>query len=306
MFIGLDIGGTKIRGGLLDRSFKVLEVVEKPTQAKKGKKIVLENIYAVIEELLRKAKSNTLRSAGVKGIGVSIRGLVDNQSGVIKKATMMPGDFRSVKLADLIKKKFKKKVVIDNDVNTFTLAESILGAGQGKSFVVGLTFGTGIGGGIVMDGKVYRGAHGAAGEMGHMIIEPNSYKWNCGQKGCFESLCSASAALKLYQDKTGEKVASLEIEQRFKAGEQSAKEVYAYMSHYLAVGLANIVHVLNPDVIVIGGGFGKLRFYIEPAKKEMLKHIVYDDLKKTQVKYAKFTKHAGLIGAALLCQETSH
>jgi glucokinase len=292
MYIGLDIGGTKIRGGLLDRRFRLVKTKELLTEAYRGQSAVRQNIFQLIRELDHKK---------TKKIGVAIRGLVDSRRGQVKTATMMPDGFRNVGLVQLIKKEFQVSVCIDNDANCFTLAESKLGAGRGKNTVVGVTLGTGIGGGIIINGQIYHGARGAAGELGHIIIKPDSYKWNCGQRGCFESLCSGSALTKQYYLLTKKKLNSFAIEDRYRRGDKSARKVFAAMSHYLALGLANIVQLLNPDIMVIGGGFSRLKFYVKPALEEFKKHVMYDELKKTPIRYAKLGPQAGVIGAALLC-----
>lgn len=294
MYIGVDIGGTKIRGGLLDMKYRIVKTAEHPTQARHGRAQVISNILHLINEL---------KHPSVKGVGLAIRGLVDHDKGQVIESTMLPGRFKDVPLAKLVSQRCGYKVKLDNDVRCFTLAEAILGVGQGKQRVIGLALGTGIGGGIVINNKLERGSQGAAGEFGHMIIRPDSYKWNCGQKGCLESLCSGTASVYRYKLKTGRQLKSLEIEDRFKAGEKAASQVYSAMSQDLSIGLANIIQTLNPDMIVIGGGFGKLKFYVDPAIKQVKQHLIYQQLKQTPIRYAKFTKEAGFIGAALLLKE---
>jgi len=291
MYIGLDVGGTKIRGGLVDVDCKVIKVIERPTEAKKGKKVVIENIFSIL---------NQLDTKKVKGIGVAVRGFVDHDKGIVRKTTMMPGDFKRVKLAEIVRCKYKKPVKIENDTNCFALAEAKLGAGRGKANVVGITFGTGIGGGLILNGELYRGFLGGAGEIGHMTMEAHSYKWNCGQKGCFESLCSGTAQSKIYKELTGKVLSGREVGEAYHTQDRKAVATYKQMAHNLSIALANIIHFLDPDIIVIGGGFSEVRFYFDSAIKNIDNFLVYKDIYKTKIKYAKLGKKAELVGATLL------
>jgi len=294
MFIGVDLGGTKIRAGLVDKNNKVVSVVEQPTQAKQGKKVVLNNLYAVIKKL---------NNSQVKGIGMASRGLVDFKAGLIREDDKLPRQFIGLKLCGLVNTQFKKPVYLDNDVNCFTLAEGLLGAGKGFDNVVGVTLGTGIGGGILIKGSLYRGAVGGAAEFGKIILEPDWYDQSRGKWGTFESLGSGSAMSNLYKLKTGKKVGAKEVEERVYQEEHEAQAVFDEMSRYLALGLANIINSLNPDLIVIGGGVGKVKVLVEPAIKLMPKYVAYNAMAKTSIKYAKLGPEAGLIGATLLCSE---
>ncbi len=294
MYIGLDIGGSKIRAGLLDNTFKIIDVVETATRINKSKQTILNDIYEVL---------SSFSLSNVKGIGIAIRGQVDFKNGIVKEATMMPGGFKNVKIAEFLKKKTKKCVIVENDVNCFALAEALQGAGKGKQSVVGVTLGTGIGGGIVVNGNIYRGAFGGSAEIGHMIIDPNKYKWNTGQHGSFESLCSGMAIKKQYFLRTKKKLGALEVEELYQQGDKNAKSVFKEMSEYLSIGLANIIHILNPDVIVIGGGLSRARFYVDTAINQIPKRLVYPAHKKTRVVYAKLGQQAGLIGATMLVKK---
>lgn len=293
MYIGIDIGGSNIRVGLLNDMFEITDILETTTPTTKGKKGVIQSVVEVCREF---------PLSKVKGIGIAIRGQVDFEKGVVIESTMMPGKFRNVHLASEIKKALNKRVVVENDTNCFTYAEAIAGAGKGKRSVVGITLGTGIGSGIVINETMYRGAYGGAAEMGHMIIDPNQYKWNTGKRGPFEGLCSGTAMKKLYYQKTKKKLSAFAIEDLYQRKDKNARAVIKEMTQYLAIGLANVIHILNPDVIVIGGGVSRARFYVDGAVKQLPKHLVYPAHRKTKVVYAKLDQYAGLIGAAMLAQ----
>lgn len=294
MYIGIDIGGTKIRGGLLDTKFRVIKVIEQPTEANKTRQVVLGNIYKVIDKL---------NGNKVKGIGMASRGVIDHSQGVIKEVDKMPKDFPGIKLCQLVTHKYKKPSYVDNDVNCFTLAEGTLGVGQGYPTVVGITLGTGIGGGLLIDGKIYRGASGGAGEFGKTIIDIAWYRKSQGVWGRFEDLASGTGMDNLYKLKTGKQVGSKEVEFSMYRGNKKAAEVIADMTHYLAVGLANVIQSVNPHIIVMGGGVGKVRALVDPAIKLIPKYVVYKQMSDIPIKYAELGPHAGLMGAALLNKE---
>jgi glucokinase len=294
MYIGVDFGGTKIRAGLLDTNLKLLKVIEHPTEAKKNKQTVLNNLYKIIAEL---------DSTKVKGIGIASRGLVDHGKGTVIEADKMPDNFRKVQVGQLVSRKFKKKTFIDNDVNCFTLAEGVLGAGKNYNIVVGVALGTGVGGGILINQQVYRGAQGGASEFGKTVVDPDWYEQTRGRWGKLEDLTSGTAMDNLYKLETGKKVGAKEVEERLYQGEKEAEHVFDEMAKYLAIGLANIIMSLNPDVIVMGGGVGKVKALIEPTIKLIPKYVAYRHLARTPIRYAKLGPEAGLIGAALLCRQ---
>lgn len=294
MYIGIDIGGTKIRGGLLDSKFRVQKIIEQPTEAEKPAKAVINNIYKVISQL---------NSPQVKGIGMASRGLIDYKEGVVMSVDKMPKDFSGTALAKLVKAKFKKQTFLDNDVNCFTLAEGTIGVGKGLPIVVGVTLGTGIGGGILVDGKVYRGASGGAAEFGKTIINIDWFIESKGQWGKFEDLASGTGMDNLYKLKTGKQVGSKEVEFSMYRGNKKAEDVIKKMSHYVAAGLANIIQSINPHMIIMGGGVGKVRALVDPAIKLIPKYVMYKELAGTPIRYAELGPHAGLMGAAMLLKE---
>lgn len=173
---------------------------------------------------------------------------------------------KNVSLVEIVRREFKIKTKVDNDANCFGLAEAILGAGKGAEILAGLTLGTGIGGAIIVNGEIFHGASGSAAEFGHMIIKKDGRRCDCGNRGCLE--------------------AYLSVKRR---------------EEYLGIGLANIVNIFNPDIIVIGGGIVDAgKFLFEPARKIMRKNILSPLAKNTKVVKAKLGEDAGAIGAALL------
>lgn len=290
--IGVDIGGTKIHAGLVSSTGKVLSRKKIPTEAFKGKAAILANTLTAIKAVW---------ASNVQAIGIGIAGVVEAQKGLFISGPNLPDDFRNNRLAAFIQKEFDLPASIDNDVHCFTLAEAIFGSAKGFSKVVGLTIGTGVGGGIVIDKQPYRGRNNAAGELGHMIIEASSpVECSCGKKGHLEALVSGAGLTKLYAKETGINLEASAIEQAAAAGDETAKRLLTKASESLAVGLANIIHILNPDIITVGGGAIRGSSLFSTAAALYKKLLISPMLASTPVKKSKLGDDAGIIGASLI------
>jgi glucokinase len=285
LIIGLDVGGTKIHAGLVTRQGKILKRAKILTQASKGRAAILKNIEAAVRGVWHK---------DVVAIGVGLAGSVDHKRGIFLQGPNLSRSFRSVPIAALLKKRFKVPVSADNDVHCFALGEARFGAGKRRASVVGITLGTGIGGGIVMDGKLYRGKGNTAGEVGHMVIAKNGDD--------FERLASGTAMSRMYKEKTGKRVDALTVEKLALKGDRAAKEVLATMREALAVSIANLLDVLDPDIIVIGGGISRVKALWPRLARSVGSRVVYPALAKTPVVRAKLGDDANILGAALLTE----
>ncbi len=288
--LGLDIGGTKINIGLISGS-KIIKSQKFPTKAKQGKNAVIKNIISIAREFFNNK---------VSAIGIGIAGQVDQNKGVIISSPNFPKNFKNINLKKILEKEFKVPVFIDNDANCFILAETKYGAAKGYKHVVGLTLGTGIGGGIIINGKLYRGWQGTAGEFGHTTIGPEEIKCSCGKKGHFEILASGTAMVNIYKKLTGKKSNTFEIEELAKNGDKKALQTIDTMAKYLKIGLANIIKTLNPEIIVIGGGMVRVKPLWSKLKEEPRKGIFYTTLKKTKIVKTKLDDNAGILGATLI------
>jgi glucokinase len=290
--IGVDIGGTKIHAGITTTSGEVLAAKKVPTDSNKGGQIILDHVHEAIKAVWK---------PGVQGIGVGIAGIVNQKKGVFISGPNLPNNLHKLRIGSWLKSKYKVPVQLDNDVHCFTLAEAEFGSAKGFSNVVGLTFGTGIGGGVILNNKLYRGRHNAAGEIGHMTIAASSdITCSCGEPGHFEALVSGSAMSKLYFKATGKNIDALAVEEAAKQGDLPAVELIAKMADHLAIGIANIVHILNPDIITIGGGLSRVSSLIKPAIDSFKKKLISPALADTKVITAKLGDNAGIIGAAQL------
>jgi glucokinase len=292
MTIGLDIGGTNIKGVLLSGK-KVIARKKIFTKSKSNKKIILTRIFGCIDYLLSKEKK-------VDKIAIGVAGPIDFK----KKKVLNPPNVIGLKntyLAKIVEDRFKIKTILDNDVNCLVLTEAVLGAGKSRRLVVGLGLGTGLGGGIVLNKKIFHGINGTAGEIGHMIIQYNGRQCHCGNKGCLEVYVNEKGIRKTAKEIFGKEIDTISLYEMAKRGNKKAIKVWQITGQYLGIGSANLVNILNPDIIVIGGGIaGAGEFLLSPARKEMKKNILSPLAKNTKVVRAQLGEYAGAIGAGLL------
>ncbi len=289
MIIGIDLGGTKIAGVLATPSGKILMDVQIPTEARKGKKQVIKNIKKAIYMLIRSQKVQ------IKAIGIGAPGPIIYEKGIVVGAPNLPG-WKRINLKKILGEEFKVPVFVDNDANCAALAEAWFGAAKFVKHFVYMTISTGIGGGIIIDKKLYRGAVGSAGEFGHMIIEPDGPKCSCGNRGCLESVASGSAIKKI----TGMNAIAVELAAR--QGDKKSKVVIKKVGHYLAIGVANIINTLNPEMVIIGGGLSNMReLLMKPILKDYKKYTLKLPAKSVKIVKAKLGSKAGVLGAVALC-----
>lgn len=280
-YLGIDIGANKIGAGLIKKN-KVIKFEKFPTQGKSSNKKIIANIINACKKVKGKQK--------ISSIGVGIAGQVDFDNGILISSPNFSKKFKNIELAKLLKKEFKTKVKIDNDANCFTMYEAAYGQGEPYRHIVGITLGTGVGGGIVIDGLTHRGANGLAGEFGHTTMGDNT----------FEGLAAGNGMEKLYKKAAGIKKDTFEIEELAKKGNRDAKLVFEIMTDSLAKGLANIIHTIDPEIIVIGGGLIRVPLLIKPALQKVKNYLSYSSLKKTKIVTSKLGDRANVIGATIL------
>lgn len=291
--IGVDIGGTKLRAGLVEGRKKICKTVEFASQASQGK----EAILTAVERGIR-----GLWDERVSAIGVGIAGITDHAKGTFIAGPNFSESFRDVPMARLLQTKFRRPVALDNDVHCFTLAEATLGVGKGKRVVVGMTLGTGVGGGVAINGKILRGKNNAVGEFGHMVVSMGDETCSCGRRGHLEAYASGKAMQKLYTDRTGRTIEAIEVEKLADQGDVVATEVVTLMGQNLAAGFANIIHVLNPDVIVVGGGLVRMSILLRSATTVVKEMLVLSKLAETPIIKSSLGGEAGILGASLLTE----
>ncbi len=306
MYIGVDLGGTNIKAGIIDDEGKIVSSLMIPTEATLGWNRVISNIKKVI--------SNLIGDYEVKAIGIGVPGPVDFENGIIREMPAINGA-KNIKIVEEIKNEFNKPTFVDNDANNFVLGETVFGVAKGKKFVLGLTLGTGIGGGIVIDGKLYRGYKNFAGEVGHITIVPNGTQCNCGKFGCWEAYGSATALIKnalsykkrqittKLSEYPDEKIEAKIIFDLAKEGDEFCKSLVQNQFFYLGIGIASLVNIFNPEMVVIGGGVSLAgNFLLEPVKEIALSNIMPPLREGLEIVLSRSGNNAGMLGAAGLAK----
>lgn len=288
--IGLDIGGTSIKGMVLDRNGQVLDLGKIATDAKQGKDRIMANMHSLLHELLQ-------RNGEATGIGIGTAGRVDVHTGRIVYATdNLPG-WQGTELKAILEQAYGRPVFVDNDANTALVGEAWLGAGKGIPDVTMLTLGTGVGGANMVGSELFRGAGWNGGEWGHTILIPGGRPCNCGQRGCVEQYLSGTALVSLAAEAAGVSYPSgVEVLEDFKRGLPAVVKVVNEYVRNLGVLLHNINIGLNPGVIVIGGGLTDSREIWWPLLDECLSSLSPG----IDVRPAQLGNQAGAIGAARL------
>jgi fructokinase len=289
--IGIDLGGTKIEGVVLDADGKELFRKRIPTERNHGYRHILNRIKLLHDEL----------AAAVAGrpttFGIGTPGAISPRTGLLKNSNTVCMNGQPVK-ADL-EKLLGRKIEIQNDANCFAMAEALLGAGRGKKLVFGVIMGTGCGGGIVHKGEVLTGPQAIAGEWGHMSIDPNGPVCYCGQRGCVETFISGGGLEKRYAEKFGAKKPLKEIVREYAAGEPQAVEFMREFFNRFGRALANLIDILDPDIVVLGGGVSNFQAIYTEGVAAVRQYVFTDEL-ETPIVQHQLGDSAGVLGAALV------
>jgi glucokinase len=295
LLIGIDIGGTKIQAGLVNGAGKVLTKFRTLTEAYKGRKTILVNIDKCLKAVWR---------PDVRAIGVGFAGLVDFRKGIITGGPNFPKSFKDVPLAAWLRRKYGVTAAVNNDVHCFALGEARFGAGRGHDNIVGVTLGTGIGGALIINGHLYRGLNNAAGEFGHMTVaDGNKARCGCGHIGHFEALAAGPAQSASFLHATGKKLLPTDIEALAKTGDKKALRNIEAAGRWLGIGLANVIQVVDPDIIIVGGGISRNKLLWPPMRRSMKENVIYPSLRSTPIVPAQLGDDANIIGAALLAEK---
>ncbi len=311
--VGVDLGGTNIAVGVVDDNFNIIGRGKMKTNAPRDAKAIFDDIATAIKMAVADAN---LRLYDIASIGIGTPGSVNKELGMIDYANNL--DFDHVPAKDLLAASLgMDKIYIDNDANCAALGEALAGAGKDKDSFVAITLGTGVGSGIVIDGKLVNGCNYAAGEMGHMVIAMDGEQCNCGRRGCWERYASATALIAQTKDAMKQDVDSIMWDlvedniarvsgrtafDAMRKGDATAKKVVDNYIRYIAVGLVNVINALQPDVICIGGGISHEKDnLLIPLRKHVGRgrYSIYSD-KQTELCCAVLGNDAGIIGAALL------
>ncbi len=310
--IGVDLGGTNIVAGVVDEYYRIVGRGKMPTACPRPADEIINDIAETIHKAIEDAG---ISFDDVLSIGIGTPGSVNKRFGIIEYANNL--GFENVPVSDILHTKFDKPIYIENDANCAALGEAIAGAGEGVDDFVAVTLGTGVGTGIIVNGKIVNGCNGAAGEMGHMVIVADGEPCTCGRKGCWEAYSSATALIretkkqmlldkdsKMWEIVEGdiEKVNGRTAFDAKRAGDESGTKVVDLYIHYLAIGITNLVNTFQPNVLCVGGGIGSEKEnLLEPVRKivEAERYSVHT-MEQTRICSARLGNDAGIIGAALL------
>ena len=296
MILGIDLGGTKIEGIILKSDKEPIEIerLRINTEEDKGYNQIINNIKRLVDTLENKVNYK------FKKIGIGTPGTLDPETQLLKNSNSQNLNNKSIK-SDL-ENLLGKKVNIENDANCFALAETKFGAVKDQmphaKIVFGVIIGTGVGGGIIIDNKILYGKQGIGGEWGHTIIKDDGEMCYCGKKGCVESVISGRALQKYYTSLSGEKLSFKNIYKNIET-DLNAKKTLKRMITYFGKGLSNVVNIIDPDIIVLGGGLSNTNELYDQGYQE-LKKYVFNPTFKTKIIKPKLGDSAGVYGAALL------
>jgi glucokinase len=314
--LAVDIGGTKILLALFTSAGKISVKETCPTLSHEGVSRVIERLCLAIDKVL---KQNNMETPRLGGIGIACAGGIDTGRGmVVTPSPNLPG-WVDIPLAEIVSKKFKVKTYLINDASAAALGEHRYGAGLLTKDLVLLTLGTGIGGGIIADGKLYLGAVGGAGELGHMTIDADGPACGCGNKGCLEMLASGTAVARdalerirqgqrsLLTEMVAGKIENITAEivgEAASKGDSLAKDVISRAAYYLGIGMVNIVNIFNPQMIILGGGMAGLGdLVIEPGKRMVMERAFSISSRSVRIVTAQLGNEAGVYGAAAFVRE---
>lgn len=311
-YIGIDVGGTNLVAGLVDEKGHILDKVSHPVD----KNMTPEELCAELARLSRKVcEMSAVGESQIGAVGVGLPGLVNNKEGVVVQTPNMP--FENTPFRALFQKMWDVPVFLGNDANCAAAGEYWAGAAKDCDPAVVVTLGTGIGGGMVVDGKLFTGFADSGMEIGHMIIQPNGVLCNCGNRGCWEQYGSATALIRLTRlemEKTRDSVLwelcegdSFKVQGRTafqgaRLGDPAAKRVLNAYLQGLSIGLINLINVLQPEIICLGGGISNAEddLLLDPLR-ELVRLGSYDKSMPTRLEKASLGNDAGVVGAALLC-----
>jgi glucokinase len=308
--IGVDLGGTKLLAGVVDPDLNVHHRVFRHAREGKGTEQLLDALVEAVQEV------RTAAGRELTAVGFGVPSLVDTRTGIATTTVHLP--LRDVPLRDVMAERLGVPVAVDNDANAAMFAEHRRGAARGAQTAALLTLGTGIGGGIVVDGQVLRGAHGGAGEWGHMVVDVDGPECTCGNHGCLEMLVSGTAlgrgAQRAAQElpdsgfgralRAGREITGMLATELAHDGDPVALEVVTTVGRHLGVGLSNVINILNPEVIVVGGGViaaGEL--LLEPARAVVAQRALAPSRDQVRIVPTRFGDASGMVGAALLAMD---
>lgn len=308
--IGIDVGGTNVKIALVNEKGSIIYSNSIPTRAEMGYEYTINNMKEAIGDLLKETKSS---AKDIEGMGFGFPGQIDCQKGIVRLAPNIPG-WVDVPIAAIMEKEFGIPTRVDNDVRCAALGELNFGAGIGCENLICITVGTGIGSGLIINGKLVRGASNAAGEIGHIKLDMTGGPLcGCGDRGCLEAFASGPSIVAMaeeyikggkstkYRELANPEITPYIVSEAAKQGDPVAQRIFAIVGEYIGIGLASVVNLLNPEKIIIGGGVAAAGdILMTPIKETLVKRAMKIAGSTVEVVPAELGNTAGVIGASLL------
>ena len=311
LVLAIDLGGTKIIIAIISGDGQVIAEERCLTLSDEGSQSVIDRMLFAIDDLLN---VNNIDPSQLDSIGIAAAGAIDIKRGLITLSPNLPG-WNDIKLRDIVQEKYKVSTFLLNDASAAALGEHHFGAGRDANNLILLTVGTGIGGGIIVNGELYSGSFGCAGEVGHMTIDVNGPRCSCGNTGCWETLASGTAMAREAKKRIGQgeksslieivggKIGDITTENIGTAaqdGDHLASDVITKSAIYLGIGMVNLVNIFNPEMIIVGGGVAKLGdLLLEPARRVVQERAFPISAQAVRIVAAKLGDEAGAYGAAI-------
>lgn len=308
-YVGIDLGGTNIVAGVVNENYEIISKSKTPTNRPRSAEEICKDMARVSLEAIEKAG---LKVSDIESVGVGAPGAVDSSLGVITYSNNL--DFHDAPVAEYIKREIDLPIYVENDANAAAYGEFVAGTAKGTRDAVCITLGTGVGGGIIIDGKIYSGFNYAGAELGHMVIEVDGPECSCGRKGCFEVFSSATGLIRMTKEAMdkhpeskmfemmGDHVSGRLAFNAMREGDEAAKGVVDKYIKYLACGISNTINIFQPEILCIGGGVCNEGDALLIPLKEAVNNEVYTSRggKQTKIVIASLGNDAGIIGAAFL------
>lgn len=311
-YVGIDLGGTNIVAGVVDENYNIISKASTKTNCPRPEKEIADDMAKMA---LQAVKNANLEISDIEWIGIGTPGIANSATGIIERANNL--GFVNTPMVKYIKETIDKPVFIENDANAAAYGEFVAGAAKEARNAICVTLGTGVGAGIIIDGKIYSGSNYAGAEIGHTVIEVDGAECSCGRRGCFEAYSSATGLIrmskeameknpdsimnKMAQEKGGKVTARTSFD-AMRAGDKSAKEVVDKYIKYLAAGITNTINIFQPDILCIGGGVCNEGDPLLLPVKALVENedFAKNSEKRTEIVIAKLGNDAGIIGAAFL------
>lgn len=306
--IGIDLGGTNLKAGLVSGDGKIHHRLSIKTDKNADPQSIANQIFELIEKIITAGAGLKPAAATVAGVGLGSPGLIDKKGETILFSPNLPL-WRNIPIKRMVAERFGMPCVLENDANAAAWGEKWAGAGREADSLVMLTLGTGIGGGIVINNKLWRGVNNVAAEIGHMVIQMDGSKCSCGNNGCIEAYASATSMVRRFKEllKSGAAsslrdagdVTAKMINDAALQGDKASLDIIKETGQYLGVALVNIMHILNPEVIVLAGGMiGSGDLLMNPVKQLIREKAFVASAKETKIVFSQLGNDAGIIGAA--------